>query len=182
MANANDVAAYIVENCKYDLTGVKLQKLVYYSYAWHLVWDEERLFMEPIEAWALGPVVRAVYRNHRQESDEIEGWPHGDSMRLTENERDSIDEVLEEYSELGPFELSDISHEEPPWINARGNTPAGRPSNARIADREIQDYYSGVYDVEAHDAALARANEESLKTGLVGRQAVVDTLNCLDGS
>lgn len=42
-----------------------LQKLVYYSQAWHLVWEERRLFEEPIEAWVNGPVVRELYRRHR---------------------------------------------------------------------------------------------------------------------
>ncbi|WP_307850044.1 MULTISPECIES: type II toxin-antitoxin system antitoxin SocA domain-containing protein [unclassified Saccharopolyspora] len=39
------------------MTAMKLQKLVYYSQAWHLVWDERPLFDEPVQAWANGPVV-----------------------------------------------------------------------------------------------------------------------------
>ena len=31
---------------------MKLQKLVYYSQAWSLIWDEKPLFEEEIEAWA----------------------------------------------------------------------------------------------------------------------------------
>ena len=181
MASANDVAAYIIENCQSTITGLKLQKLLYYSYAWHLVWDEERLFLEPIEAWALGPVVRAVYRNHRQESEEIESWSHGDHNRLTETERNSIDEVLEEYSELGPFELSEISHEEPPWLNARGDTPAEKTSRERIKDDDIREYFRDIYNVEADDAALAQEIAEGLATGLVGEEVVMETLQRSDG-
>ena len=52
-----DTAAYIYR--KYapmakdhgDMDKIKLQKLVYYSQAWSLVFDDEPLFGEPIEAW-----------------------------------------------------------------------------------------------------------------------------------
>ena len=59
MSNVHDVAAMIL-NEQGAMTAMKLQKLVYYCQAWHLVWDEECLFPERIEAWANGPVVRAI--------------------------------------------------------------------------------------------------------------------------
>jgi uncharacterized phage-associated protein len=57
MASAHDVAAYILSR-QGRMTAMKLQKLVYYSQAWSVVWDERPLFPEKIEAWANGPVVR----------------------------------------------------------------------------------------------------------------------------
>ena len=52
--NVLDIAAYIL--CKQGaMTAMKLQKLVYYSQAWSLVWDDKPLFRERIEAWANGP-------------------------------------------------------------------------------------------------------------------------------
>lgn len=50
MATVFDVAAYILEK-KGEMTAWKLQKLVYYSQAWSLVWDQRPLFAERIEAW-----------------------------------------------------------------------------------------------------------------------------------
>ncbi len=64
MTSALDVAAYILRK-QGPMTAMKLQKLVYYSQAWHLVWEERRLFEEAIEAWANGPVVRELYLRHR---------------------------------------------------------------------------------------------------------------------
>ena len=64
MATVHDVAAAILER-EGPMTAMKLQKLVYYCQAWHLVWDEEPLFPERIEAWANGPVVHALYDKHR---------------------------------------------------------------------------------------------------------------------
>ena len=37
-----DAAAYILEQSG-EMTAMKLQKLVYYSQSWSLVWDEEPL-------------------------------------------------------------------------------------------------------------------------------------------
>jgi uncharacterized phage-associated protein len=62
--SAKDVAAYILQRLG-PMTTMKLQKLLYYCQAWSLVWDEEPLFYEAIEAWANGPVVREVFEEHR---------------------------------------------------------------------------------------------------------------------
>ncbi|MDO8380378.1 Panacea domain-containing protein [Phenylobacterium sp.] len=40
---------------------LKLQKLLYFCYAWFAGNKHEELFSEDIEAWKLGPVVREVY-------------------------------------------------------------------------------------------------------------------------
>jgi len=55
MANVRDVAQYILGKVGQTSTW-KLQKLVYYSQAWHSVWEDEPLFDAGIEAWANGPV------------------------------------------------------------------------------------------------------------------------------
>jgi uncharacterized phage-associated protein len=47
MTTAYDVAAYILRK-KGEMTAMKLEKLVYHSQAWSLVWDEEPLFHERI--------------------------------------------------------------------------------------------------------------------------------------
>jgi uncharacterized phage-associated protein len=64
MRSVLDVAAYIVQKLG-PLTAMKLQKLVYYSQAWSLVWDEKPLFRERVEAWANGPVVRRLFEVHK---------------------------------------------------------------------------------------------------------------------
>ena len=63
MANVDDVAAYLVDH--QPMTAMKLEKLVYYGQALYLVWHGVPLFEDPIEAWANGPVVRALYDEHR---------------------------------------------------------------------------------------------------------------------
>ena len=64
MPNVLDVAGCILQQ-RGAMTTWKLQKLVYYSQAWALVWDDDAIFPEEIEAWANGPVVRKLYNAHQ---------------------------------------------------------------------------------------------------------------------
>ncbi len=59
-----DVADYILLQHG-AMSAMKLQKLIYYSQAWHLVWEDKALFDEEIEAWANGPVVPILHSMHR---------------------------------------------------------------------------------------------------------------------
>jgi uncharacterized phage-associated protein len=139
MASAHDVARYILEQ-KGEMDTWKLQKLVYYSQAWHLVWDEEPLFKEQIQAWANGPVVPALYREHRGKF-KMRRWPKGNISHLSASQRESIDVVLKSYGRRTGFALRELTHKERPWLNARKGTPAGAPSSASIKRDAMAAYY-----------------------------------------
>lgn len=64
MVSVFDVAVSILEEHG-PMTAMKLQKLVYYCQAWHLVWEGEPMFREEIQAWASGPVVPELYAAHK---------------------------------------------------------------------------------------------------------------------
>jgi len=140
MASAHDVAAYILKN-QGSMTTWKLQKLVYYSQAWSLVWDEAPLFDEPIEAWANGPVVRALYDVHRGEYSRST-WPTGKISNLSPEQKATIDAVLKFYGDKTGQWLSDLTHMEDPWKQARAGLPPNRRSNRRITHGLMADYYS----------------------------------------
>ncbi|MBF6394025.1 DUF4065 domain-containing protein [Nocardia farcinica] len=143
MATVGDVAAYILQR-RGEMTAMKLQKLVYYSKAWHLVWENKPLFPEQIQAWANGPVVPELYRQHRRKMNVQPGDINGDPAALTPNEAESVDAVLRFYGDRKAYELSDLTHNENPWRDARGDTPAGAPSNAVITDNAMYEYYDGL--------------------------------------
>ena len=63
MANAIDVAAYILEQIG-SVTTMKLQKLVYYTQVRYLVMNGRPLFSDEIQAWANGPVAPNLYHIH----------------------------------------------------------------------------------------------------------------------
>jgi uncharacterized phage-associated protein len=142
MANVHDVAAYILEKMG-ALTAIKLQKLVYYSQAWSLLWDEEPLFPEKIEAWANGPVVPALYNSHRSEF-KVSKLPEGNTSNLTQTQRETIDEVIKFYGKHTSQWLSDLTHKEDPWINARQGLAPGERGDKEITHAAMAEYYSSL--------------------------------------
>jgi uncharacterized phage-associated protein len=142
MPSAHDVAKYILQE-KGEMDTWKLQKLVYYSQAWHLVWEGKPLFDEPIEAWANGPVIPALFRVHSGKF-KMKQWPEGYVSRLTKSERESIDVVLRSYGRRTGFALRELTHREPPWRDARKGVPAGAPSKNRITIGALASYYGSL--------------------------------------
>ncbi len=142
MANVHDVAAYILKKAG-RTSAMKLQKLVYYSQAWSLVWDEKPLFRARIEAWANGPVVPELYKEHKGQF-QIDRWPKGDESSLDGDERGTVDSVLGFYGDKPPYWLSQLTHRESPWSDARKGVPTGEPSNVVITHEAMSDYYSSL--------------------------------------
>ena len=142
MATAHDVAKYILE-VHGPMSAMKLEKLVYYSQAWSLVWDERPMFSERIEAWRNGPVVPDLYDVHRGEYA-IQVWPHGDTSNIDQVAKDTIDVVLEYYGKHNAQTLSDITHAEEPWqIARRGLDPSKRGSRL-ISLASMSEFYSSL--------------------------------------
>ena len=113
MATVHDVAAYVLKKSG-PISAMKLQKLVYYSQAWSLVWDEAPLFGAPIQAWANGPVVPALYSEHKGRF-KVGSWHLGKASALTEKQQSTVDAVLRFYGDKPSQWLSDLTHMEAPW-------------------------------------------------------------------
>jgi uncharacterized phage-associated protein len=142
MATAHDVAAYILAKLG-EMTAMKLQKLVYYSQAWSLVWDERPLFHDRIEAWANGPVVPVLYREHKG-NFKVRKWSLGNPDALPPEARATIDAVLVFYGKKSSQWLSDLTHAERPWREARGSLTPGERGNRVISHASMHEYYSGL--------------------------------------
>lgn len=142
MATAHDVAAYILDQ-RGGMSTWKLQKLLYYSQAWHLVWDEEPLFPNRIEAWANGPVVRDLYRDHRGQFT-VDRWTKGDIGALATNEVETIDVVLGGYGDLSGRALSHLTHQEDPWRIARDGLGPTDRSTVEITQESMQEFYTAL--------------------------------------
>lgn len=142
MVSAHDVAAYILERHG-SMSAMKLQKLVYYAQAWSLVWDDRPLFPERIEAWANGPVVRDLYERHRG-LFEVRDWPDGDAGKLSPAGRATIDAVLGFYGDKPAQRLSELTHSERPWQEARRGAPEGARSTAVISPDSMRAYYASL--------------------------------------
>ena len=142
MTNVFDVAQYILQK-QGSMTAMKLQKLVYYCQAWSLVWDEAPLFSETIEAWASGPVVRELYEAHRGMFI-VSSLPKGAPDKLTEEQKETIDAVLNFYGTQSAQWLSDLTHIEEPWRLARKGFGEGENCENEIAIASMCEYYSGI--------------------------------------
>ena len=125
---------------------MKLQKLVYYSQAWNLVWEEEELFSEDFEAWANGPISPKLYLIHSGEflitSNMFTNIPDD----LTDIENENIDKVLSYYRDKTSQWLSDLSHMEDPWKNTRidAGVKIGEQCSEIIKKGDMHLYYSGL--------------------------------------
>lgn len=141
MVTVHDIAAYILKK-QGPMTAMKLQKLVYYCQAWSLVWDEQPLFRSKIEAWANGPVVPDLYERHRGQF-KVTSWDGHPSV-LNQKQKETVDAVLRVYGNKPSQWLSDLTHQEAPWKEARaGLTPGERGSHV-ITHASMAEYYSGL--------------------------------------
>ncbi|HEV7445093.1 MAG TPA: type II toxin-antitoxin system antitoxin SocA domain-containing protein [Steroidobacteraceae bacterium] len=144
MATALDVAKYIVEKTG-EISAMKLHKLAYYCQAWHMVWFERELFPENFEAWANGPVVRSLYAVHRKQFlVNVHTIAAGKSEDVNEAERAAVDKVLSFYGDKTAQWLSNLTHQETPWLSARNGLPPSEPSENVIDKGSIHEYYSSL--------------------------------------
>ncbi len=141
MANVFDVAKYILEK-RGEMTAMKLQKLVFYSQAWSLVWDDEALFNDVIQAWSNGPVVPNLYDYHRGKFLVIAENMPGNSSNLSDGQRETINAVLATYGDKSAQWLVELTHSETPWKDARGSLDAGERGSNPITLDKIVEYYS----------------------------------------
>jgi uncharacterized phage-associated protein len=149
MATAFDVARYILhrlgEGGKLPVTTWKLQKLVYYSQAWSLVWDDAPLFSEKIRAWANGPVCPDLYEVHRGHF-QISALPErvGSLAALNDDQKNTIDVVVDYYGTKSAQYLSELTHSERPWSEARGDLKPGERGNQEITLEAMAEYYGSL--------------------------------------
>ena len=146
MASIFDVAKYILHHAG-KMTTMKLEKLMYYSQAWSLAWDEGTpLFDDDFEAWANGPVCPELFSTHQGQYElPVEYYDaKGNTDNLTKDQRDTIDTVLKAYGDKSAQWLSNLTHKELPWREARQGIPAGMRCDHIIAKDSIQEYYGGL--------------------------------------
>lgn len=136
-----DVATYILERTD-TITTMKLQKLAFYSQAQHLAQYGVQLFPEDFQAWRGGPVVPELCALHRGKflirPGELEG---GDSSTLTDHERSVIDNVCAAMGHATGAELSERTHRESPWLDARNGRKPSEPSDTVITQDAMHSYY-----------------------------------------
>ena len=177
---AFDVAEYIIRKRGGTIRALKLQKLVYYSQAWSLVWDEAPLFGEKIEAWRKGPVVPQLYFKHEKQLDVATVGGNADA--LCEAQRKTVDDVLLYYGSHTSEWLCELTHRERPWKDARGDLAPEARGNAEITLESMAEYYEcqppggpqGEVDLECMDLEQVLKAEAEVRRGEVVDWEVLD--------
>lgn len=140
-----DVAQYVLSRLEDPCTTMKLHKLLYYCQAWYLVWEDKPLFREDIEAWANGPVIRALFNFHQgmywATPDQL---TLGNPSKLNDVQREDINKVLAFYGNKTSQWLIDQTHIEAPWRNARKGLLPNERGNRIIPLEAMSEYYSSL--------------------------------------
>lgn len=143
-SNARDVADYLLcaarEHGDY-LTPLKLQKLMFYADAWHMVTNGEELVPDRFEAWVHGPVLRSVYYRFQRYR-----WnPIGEDVdcpELAPETKDFLDELYKVFGGFSGYELEQLTHQEAPWKQARGGLPPDANCETKIDKVLTRDFYA----------------------------------------
>lgn len=144
MASVFNVAKYILQKCG-TMSTMKLEKLTYYCQAWSLAWDDKPLFDEDFEAWANGPVCPQLFARHKG-CFIVDGslLSSVEDYEFAKDEVETMNAVIDYYKDETPHYLSELTHQERPWKETRGNLPLGASSNKVIPKELMQEYYSGL--------------------------------------
>lgn len=159
----NDISAdsmiEIVANwflSKSSMSNKKLQKLCYYAYCWYIVFNNDiealslnskrtinTLFSETFQAWIHGPVSPILYHKYK-----TFGWrdiPYkSTNARISQDVVQLLEQVWDAYGNFSGDELELISHNEQPWIKARGNCTSSEACYNEISKKDILEYYSSL--------------------------------------
>jgi len=142
---ANGVADYLLWFAKEHgdlLTPLKLQKLMFYADAWHMVLNEgEELVPGSFEAWVHGPVHRATY--HRFSTYRWNPIPcEAQKPELPQAIEAFLAKVYEVFGGFSGYELEQLTHQETPWKSARGDLAPDASCTAAIDKALTRAFYT----------------------------------------
>lgn len=137
--SALEIAEYIIGYARqqnYAISNLKLQKILYFLQAQFLVSFNLPCFVETIEAWDLGPVVRNVYNRYRRygSANIYLGSLNLENV-ISNREIQTIHLIVDRCSQYSANQLVDITHNQDPWRNAYYS------GNKIIYNKDIQHYF-----------------------------------------
>jgi uncharacterized phage-associated protein len=142
--SALDVAKYFLYKANKDgdlVTNLKMQKLLYYAQAWHLVnFDGQPLFRETIRAWAFGPVVKEVYDKYKKfgASPIKHTSTEKEAAIFSKEQIKYLDDFYDVFFKFSAHELVNMTHNEAPWKEAyKGNGNISRQSMKQFYSRML---------------------------------------------
>ena len=150
MKDINSVADYILVSFEpQGISPLKLQKLLYYTQAWHLALYDTPFFEGDFEAWVHGPVNPEIYKRFAEEygmytpiSTQSKGYKFSNQPCINdEKSRDFLNEILDVYGGFTGDQLEHLTHMELPWKSARRGLTDYERSTNKIDPNCMRDYY-----------------------------------------
>lgn len=140
----NIAIKYLLNQCE-DITPLALQKALYYIQGFYYAFYNTFLFTEECEAWVHGPVYRNVYFKYRDyRFDPITKSQDFDDSVLNTSEKAIFDSVIHNLCCYSGKVLEQFTHNETPWLIARGDLPVTESSEKIISHDNIGTYFKAV--------------------------------------
>lgn len=142
-----DVALYILQLLSQDeseVSAMKLQKICFYVQGWYIAKKGRPLFNHDFQAWRYGPVSPTLYKYHAKKATislNTTDIP-GNIQNISDADKKFIKVIVSLYAEYTGLQLSELSHKQDPWIDARRGIPENSPSTNEITLDSMQDYFS----------------------------------------
>ena len=135
-----EVSKYIIQNTDNGISNLELQKYLYLLQAAFLRDYNKPLFVNKIEAWRNGPVVREMYNMFKIfGSDKIPNDLFSNSdLSLTEEEIQYMNTAIKQLSKYSAQELVYSTHSYDTWRNVWNN----ESRNKEITIEEIRRYHN----------------------------------------
>lgn len=141
MVNIFDVAKLFLS---YEsMTHKKLQKLCYYFYSWDIALNglENKKVDTYFQAWVHGPVSPSLYHYYK-----TFGWsdiPQETNKPIFGNSyiEELSEQIFRIYGHSTGDELELLTHEEKPWLEARGELAPYEPSDNILNEETIYNFY-----------------------------------------
>ncbi len=136
MENVLNVAQFIITEykkmAKVDIDEMKLHKLLYFAQREALAITGEPLFDEKIEGWKYGPVCRSVRNNF------YDGELNCKTEDISDEAAYILKNVILTYGELASWKLSELSHNEISWKNARKGLGPNEKGDKELSLEDIK--------------------------------------------
>lgn len=167
MVNISDAAKYVGLSLLvkgYSVSPLKLQKILYYAQAWHMVFfgRKNTLFPDVPQAWVNGPVYPSIYNEYKDkvpgmcahldarsfgETDEragLEAIAH--KLDLTARQVELLESVINLYGSKKQNQLILFTHSEKPWTEKREGLQPYEKSNEELSLDTMYSYYKERHD------------------------------------
>ena len=123
------------------ITPLKLQKILYYAQGYHLAMFDIELFEEDFQAWAHGPANLEIYNEYKEYGYSAIDAPKGDVPLLDDGLIDFLYRIWNTYGIFDGKYLEQLTHQETPWIEARGDCKEGEPCTNVISKDTMKAFF-----------------------------------------